>query len=318
MSEKFRRDRSYFRVYSFMGNIFYSIRNRYILPTGLFGGIIMEIIKGDFVVIPGSILRDDNLSFIQKIIFSKIANLDNDQGCYAQNETFAQMVGKSKNYISRVISTLREKGYIKVQLHYKPGTKIIERRVIKVDKGGIAHMSYRYSTNGIDPIAQKAKVYSNTNSKKESNIEDRHLKFSNKVYAHCVKNNYLDSNGQMYYPELVQEFIDYWTEKNHSGTRMKFELEKTFEIERRISRWIKNHKDWSKTNIKNREVGEFKLDSTGNAYIAYCSKCGKSDFYDKYNIRNVDSTCCKTKIEPKRRTDEQEKGNRGSVAGLNA
>ena len=68
-----------------MGNIFYSIRNRYILPTGLFGGIIMEIIKGDFVVIPGSILRDDNLSFIQKIIFSKIANLDNDQGCYAQN-----------------------------------------------------------------------------------------------------------------------------------------------------------------------------------------------------------------------------------------
>ena len=312
MSEKFRRDRSYFRVYSFMGNIFYSIRNRYILPTGLFGGIIMEIIKGDFVVIPGSILRDDNLSFIQKIIFSKIANLDNDQGCYAQNETFAQMVGKSKNYISRVISTLREKGYIKVQLHYKPGTKIIERRVIKVDKGGIAHMSYRYSTNGIDPIAQKAKVYSNTNSKKESNIEDRHLKFSNKVYAQCG----IHLGHHSINKDIAKEFIDYWTEKNHSGTRMKFELEKTFEIERRISRWIKNHKDWN-TN-KNKEINEFKLDSTVNSYIAYCSKCGKSDFYDKYNIRNVDSTCCKTKIEPKRRTDEQEKGNRGSVAGLNA
>ncbi len=238
-----------------MGNIFYSIRNRYILPTGLFGGIIMEIIKGDFVVIPGSILRDDNLSFVQKIIISKIANLDNDQGCYAQNKTFAEMVGITQDYASKVISALRRKGYIKVQLHYKPGTKIVERRVIKVDKGGIAHMSYRYSTNGLDPIVQKSQVYSNTNSKKESNIEDRHLKFSNKVYLHCGTNN----------KDIAKEFIDYWT-----------------------------------------------------AYIAYCSKCGKSDFYDKYNIRNADSTCCKTKIEPKRRTDEQEKRNRGSVAGLNA
>tara|TARA_R100000664_G_C2727627_1_gene119100 strand:+ start:286 stop:1086 length:801 start_codon:yes stop_codon:yes gene_type:complete len=266
----------------------------------------MEIVKGDFVVIPGSILRDNNLSFVQKIIFSKIANLDNDQGCYAQNKTFADMVGITQDYASKVISALKRKGYIKVQLHYKPGTKIVERRVIKVDKGGIVHMSYRYSSNVPDPIVQKSEVYTNTNNKKESNIEDRHLKFSNKVYLHCGTNN----------KDIAKEFIDYWTEKNHSGTKMKFELEKTFEIERRISRWAKNHKDWN-TN-KNKEVNEFKLDSTGNAYIAYCSKCGKSDFYDKYNIRNADSTCCKTKIEPKRRTNEQEKRNRGSATGLNA
>ena len=47
----------------------------------------------------------------------------------------------------------------------------------------------------------------------------------------------------------------------------------------------------------------FKLDSTGNAYIGYCS-CGKSDFYDKYEIKGADSRCCKLPIQPTRSNNE--------------
>ena len=32
-------------------------------------------------------------------------------------------------------------------------------------------------------------------------------------------------------------FIDYWTEANKSGTKMRFELEKTWDLKRRLSRW---------------------------------------------------------------------------------
>ena len=35
------------------------------------------------------------------------------------------------------------------------------------------------------------------------------------------------------------DFIDYWTEKNSAG-KMRYQLEKTFSIEKRLSRWSKN------------------------------------------------------------------------------
>ena len=35
-------------------------------------------------------------------------------------------------------------------------------------------------------------------------------------------------------------FIGYWTERNKSGTKQRWELEKTFEIKRRLSTWFKN------------------------------------------------------------------------------
>tara|TARA_R110002110_G_scaffold404808_1_gene623516 strand:+ start:3595 stop:4410 length:816 start_codon:yes stop_codon:yes gene_type:complete len=49
---------------------------------------------------------------------------------------------------------------------------------------------------------------------------------------------------------LYNDFIDYWTEPNPSETKMRFELEKTFCIKRRLSRWIKNDKKWNKKESK--------------------------------------------------------------------
>lgn len=37
--------------------------------------------------------------------------------------------------------------------------------------------------------------------------------------------------------EMIRAFFDYWTEKNLSGTRMRFELEKTWETARRLAMW---------------------------------------------------------------------------------
>ena len=40
------------------------------------------------------------------------------------------------------------------------------------------------------------------------------------------------------YPtETLNEFIEYWTEPNKGGSRMRYELEKTWDLKRRLSRW---------------------------------------------------------------------------------
>ncbi len=36
---------------------------------------------------------------------------------------------------------------------------------------------------------------------------------------------------------MIRHFFDYWTEKNENGTKMRFEKEKTFEVEKRLKRW---------------------------------------------------------------------------------
>lgn len=43
-----------------------------------------------------------------------------------------------------------------------------------------------------------------------------------------------------YQQSILDEFYDYWTEPNKSNTKMKFELEKTWETSRRLSRWANN------------------------------------------------------------------------------
>jgi hypothetical protein len=63
--------------------------------------------------------------------------------------------------------------------------------------------------------------------------------------------------------DLIDSFCNYWTEPNQAGTKMKFELQKTFEIKRRLITWNKNQ-------IK------FNQNGTGNQKGR---KSGTSDFF---------------------------------------
>ena len=45
---------------------------------------------------------------------------------------------------------------------------------------------------------------------------------------------------------------------------------------------------------------DYKSDSTGNARVGYCSSCGKSDFYDKFQVHQEQSVCCGKDLTPTR------------------
>ena len=69
--------------------------------------------------------------------------------------------------------------------------------------------------------------------KKTLTVDDRKNTFS--LHAKSFNNIYEDN--------LIQEFIDYWTETNPAGTKMNFELKKTFQINLRLKRWHSNGYD---------------------------------------------------------------------------
>ena len=136
--------------------------------------------------------------------------------------------------------------------------------------------------------ASKSQPKTNNNDNNDNNV-NKEQEFINLVLAEGIKIK------PMVEPDIIDEFCNYWTERNIGGTKMKYEMQKTFDIKRRLQRWIKNQQEWKPiTKHKNEE---FKLDATGYNRIAYCSKCNVSDFY-KYPATE-DSRCCGDKLKPK-------------------
>jgi len=53
------------------------------------------------------------------------------------------------------------------------------------------------------------------------------------------------------YPkEMLRRFYDYWTETNRSGTKLRYELQQTFEIGKRLATWASKDKEFKSSQPK--------------------------------------------------------------------
>jgi hypothetical protein len=77
-------------------------------------------------------------------------------------------------------------------------------------------------------------------------INERELIFLNEV----------NTSAAIMQPEVIfpfgmlKQFYEYWSEPNRSKTKMKFELEKTWDTKRRLKRWYDNQQKWNNGNEK--------------------------------------------------------------------
>lgn len=55
--------------------------------------------------------------------------------------------------------------------------------------------------------------------------------------------------------EEVRKFIVYWTEPNKSGTKVKWEMQETFEVKRRLHTWLSRASKWSVGNANKYAAG---------------------------------------------------------------
>ena len=111
-------------------------------------------------------------------------------------------------------------------------------------------------------------------------------------------------NDNNYPKEMLAKFFDYWSEPNRSNTKMRYELEKTWSLARRLKTWAERDLSGD-VRKKNGAVAEFQMDSVGRAAIGFCTKCGKSDFYEPKTVKVDDSKCCKALLVPRKPPVEQ-------------
>ena len=91
----------------------------------------------------------------------------------------------------------------------------------------------------------------NNNNNNKNNISNRRDKFVFEVLTFDYEESILNS------------FIDYWTEPNKSNSKMKYELNKTWETKRRLKTWANNQKKWDKPKTKTMS----KIDMQLNEYL---------------------------------------------------
>ena len=69
------------------------------------------------VWIPKAIWLSDKLSLMEKALFVEIQSLDNERGCFASNQYFADFFGISDRQIRTYVASLRTKGFVTVTVH---------------------------------------------------------------------------------------------------------------------------------------------------------------------------------------------------------
>ena len=88
----------------------------------------MKEFKG--VWIPYEIVTDIKLNDKEKIVYSMILYLSKEKECIISNSYISELLNITKIQSSRIINSLKKKGYIKVEMTYKENSKEIALRKI--------------------------------------------------------------------------------------------------------------------------------------------------------------------------------------------
>ena len=149
----------------------------------------------------------------------------------------------------KAIKSLKELGIIETKVIGVPAKqhfKIIENKLL----------SY-FNTSceeSVKLVVKKTQTINKNNNKNNNNnnISNRRNEFVFEVLSFDYDESVL--NG----------FIDYWTEPNKSNTKMKYELNKTWETKRRLKTWAANQKKWDKPKSNKKTMS--KLDAQINEW----------------------------------------------------
>lgn len=105
-----------------------------------------------YAVIPADVRYDAKLTPNAKLLYGEITALCNAKGyCWASNNYFAELYGVSRDTASRWVRSLVARGYIKSEVIYEEGTKIIKERRLRLTTP-IDKNSDTYSQNRLYPI----------------------------------------------------------------------------------------------------------------------------------------------------------------------
>ena len=140
----------------------------------------MKEFKG--VWIPYEILTDIKLNDKEKFVYSMILYLSKEKECIMSNSYISELLNITKIQASRIINSLKKKGYLKVDIIYKENSREIALRKITP----IYKNVNTYKQINTSPINTNLKEIINNNKNKYKSDRD----YSNFDWTSLYANNF--------------------------------------------------------------------------------------------------------------------------------
>lgn len=178
----------------------------------------------------------------QLVMLRLLAGADDDGIVRISYRAFAKACGMTLQVCRTTLSNLAKRGEVETETNTALNTRantastfviICKYDNYRVGKKKTTHDLTQQATQSvIDVLKAKCK-------EREKSFEQSLIPF-------------VASYGGIYQPTMIRAFFNYWTEKNKSGTKMRFELEKTWETSKRLQTWAGKEKEYGKRNSNNR------------------------------------------------------------------
>jgi len=113
-----------------------------------------------------------------------------------------------------------------------PPTTVYDR-IKKLEQ--LKYISLKSNTKNTIITVLNYSEYQSVEIVKKRNLESVSERFSAEVMQYATE----------YSEDVLEAFISYWTEPNRSKTKLRYELQKTFEVKRRLNTWVDNNKKFN-------------------------------------------------------------------------
>ena len=161
-------------------------------------GMDKEYINFINVILPTSILGDNNITPLERLLLISILSLCKQKGyCWATNEYFAELFNVRKQTISKSISSLSKNNYVK--LKFDNGEKNNSKRIIKISEA-LTKIILGIKENMNTSINENHNQYNRYNNKKKNII--------NEIYTRDEDGNEYWNGKKIVSNEATQEEIE--------------------------------------------------------------------------------------------------------------
>ena len=202
----------------------------------------IKVIKDtNFTVINNEFIFNKDMSLKAKGLLCHLLALPSDWVLYVEEVANWHTDGKGSIYTA--FKELKNGGYVE--------------RVVKREKGKI--VSHEYI------VYEKPKSLIEKQHIEKPNVEIQHVEndtlLSTDKTNNLIKLNNINKEDSFKREVLKlvveldfkdgENFIDYWTEKSHNDKKARWEKQSSFDIKRRIQRWMRNSKnDSNKSKVE--------------------------------------------------------------------
>ena len=158
-----------------------------------------------FAILPADVRYDNRLTADDKLLYAEITALTQMNGaCYASTKYFSELLGGGERTVRNSLKRLEEAGYIERVIIYKPGTKEVEKRLIRLSHPA----ETEYPTWGIEvPQPGETDFRENNNPTDSNNIIPPVI---NKLITSPLETKLPSKQKKKISEEVKKKFDEWW------------------------------------------------------------------------------------------------------------